>query len=105
MAKYYGAIGFASTEEVSPGKWVEKIEERMYKGDLLRNNKKTQNQSTINNDVNISNQISIVTDPYLNENLFKIRYAEWMGQKWNISDIDVQYPRLILSLGGKYNGQ
>ena len=33
MAKFYGVIGYAVTEETKPGVWAEKIIERMYYGD------------------------------------------------------------------------
>jgi hypothetical protein len=30
-------------------------------------------------------------------------YVEFMGTKWKITNVEVQYPRLILSVGGVYN--
>lgn len=103
MAKYYGKIGFVSTEETEPGIWEEIPIERLYFGDLIRNTRRLESSSKINSDLNISNQISILADPYLNNNLQRIRYVEFMGTKWRVETIDVQYPRLILSLGGVYN--
>ena len=32
-----------------------------------------------------------------------MRYVEFMGAKWKISSVEVQYPRLILTVGGVYN--
>lgn len=103
MAKYYGKIGFVSTEETEPGIWEEISTERLYFGDLIRNTRRLESSSKINSDLNISNQISILADPYLNNNLQRIRYVEFMGTKWRVETVDVQYPRLILSLGGVYN--
>lgn len=103
MAKYYGKIGFVSMEETEPGIWEEISTERLYFGDLIRNTRRLEPSSKINSDLNISNQISILADPYLNNNLQRIRYVEFMGTKWRVETIDVQYPRLILSLGGVYN--
>lgn len=103
MAKWYGLIGFGVTEETDPGLWEETIEEKNYYGDLLSNYRKLQNSGGVNDDVNIANKISIVADPFANQNFHSIRYAEFMGAKWKVTDVEVQYPRLILSLGGVYN--
>lgn len=105
MAKYYGAIGYAETVETKPGVWKEQITERMYSGDLLRNSRRFQSADKLNDDLNISNELSIVADPYANQNFHLMRYAEFMGTKWKITDIEVQYPRLRLTLGGEYNEQ
>lgn len=104
MAKWHGKIGFADTVETEPGVWVEQIVERSYYGDLIRNSRRLQNSGSINDDINISNEISIVADPYANQNFFAIRYVEFMGTKWKISNVDVEYPRLVLAIGGVYNG-
>lgn len=105
MAKWYGTIGFADNVEVAPGLWEDSIVEKSYFGDLIRNTRKLQNSGEINDNINVSNQISILADPYARENFFKMRYAKFMGAEWKITDVEVQYPRLILSLGGIWNGQ
>lgn len=104
MAKWYGVIGFAETVETEPGLWVEQIEERLYAGDLLTNNRRLQNSDSVNDNINISNQISIVADPYAEQNFYAIRYVEFRGTKWKVTNAEVQFPRLVLSLGGVYNG-
>lgn len=104
MAKYYGAIGYAETVETSPGVWEERITERSYYGDVIKNNRNLQNSEYLNDNINVSNQISIVADPYAIANFHAIRYAEFMGTKWKVPSVDVQTPRLLLSLGGLYNG-
>lgn len=103
MPKYCGKIGYATTIETTPGIWTEQITERTYYGDIIRNNRKLQSSGNINDNITISNEISIVADPFANENFHAIRYAEFMGSKWKVSNVDVQYPRLILSLGEVYN--
>lgn len=103
MAKFYGKIGYAETKEVTPGIWQEQITEREYCGDLVRNTRRMQASESVNDDINISNEISIVADPYANQNFHSMRYVEFMGVKWKISSVEVQYPRLILSIGGIYN--
>lgn len=104
MAKWYGKIGYAETVETEPGLWVEEIKERSYYGDTYRNTRLLQNSGDINDNINIGNQISIVADPYANHNFHTMRYVEFMGSKWKITNVEVQYPRLILTIGGIYNG-
>lgn len=105
MAKFYGPIGYAVTKETKPGVWEEKITERMYYGDLSRNTRRLQSTEQLNDNINIANEISIVADPFANENFHSMRYVEFMGAKWKITNVEVQYPRLILSVGGVYNGE
>ena len=105
MPKYYGNVGFAETVEVEPGIWDEKITDRPYSGDTIRNIRKLQGSGEVNDSVNVSNQISIVADPYANENFHSIRYVEFMGTRWKVSDVEVQRPRLLLTMGGVYNGK
>ena len=105
MAKFYGVIGYAVTSDKIPGVWSEQIAEREYCGDLIRNTRKLQPSDGINDDVNISNEISIVADPFAYENFHAIRYVKFMGAKWKVSNVEVQYPRLILTIGGIYHGQ
>lgn len=104
MAKWYGKIGYNVTVETEPGVWQEQITKREYYGDLIRNTRKLQTSSSINDDVNIANEISIVADPFANQNFHAIRYIEYMGTKWKVTSVEVQYPRLILTIGGVYNG-
>lgn len=104
MAKWSGKIGFIVTKEVKPGVWKEVSDERTYYGDLTRNTRRLQSSGNLNDNVTISNELSIVADPFANENFHSMRYAEYMGAKWKITSIEVQRPRLILSLGEVYNG-
>ena len=104
MAKFYGAIGYGKSIETSPGVWEDQITERMYYGDLIRNSRRLQSSGNLNDNINISNQISIIADPYANENFRLMKYASFMGTKWKITDVEIQYPRLILTVGGVYNG-
>ena len=104
MAKFYGNIGFAETVETEPGVWVEEMTVRPYYGELVRNTRRLENSGGVNDNVNISNDISIIADPYANHNFHSIRYIEFMGVKWKVSNIEVRYPRLILTIGGVYNG-
>lgn len=103
MAKYCGKVGFVITSEIRPGVWKEVSQERTYYGDLTRNTRKLQSSGNLNDNVTISNELSIVADPFANENFHAIRYVEFMAAKWKVTSVDVQYPRLILALGEVYN--
>lgn len=104
MARYCGVIGYAETVETKPGIWDEVITERMYYGELLRNNRSLQAANQANDNISISNEISILADPYAYQNFHAIRYLEFMGTKWKVSNISVQDRRLVLTTGGIYNG-
>ena len=104
MAKFYGKIGYAITKETTPGVWVEEIVERSYYGDVIRNIRRLQGSENLNDDINVSNEISIVVDAFANQNFHSMRYVEYMGAKWKVSSVEVKYPRLILNIGGVYNG-
>ena len=104
MAKFYGKVGYAVNEETSPGVWESAITERNYYGDILQNFRRLENSGNVNDNINVNNRISILSDPYANQNFFSMRYVEFMGAKWKITNVEVQYPRLILTIGGVYNG-
>lgn len=103
--KWYGKVGYAETVETVPGVWTERIVERPYYGDILRLYRRWQSTSKVNDDLEISNRISIVADPFAYENFYSMRYVEYMGARWKVSDVEVEQPRLILTLGGVYNGE
>lgn len=105
MAKFYGAIGYAETVETTPGVWKEQITERKYYGDLIRNTRRLETADQLNDNINVSNEISIVADPFAISNFHSMRYVELMGAKWKVSSVEVRYPRLILTVGGLYNGE
>ena len=105
MARYYGMIGFSDGQtETVPGVWDEVIVERPYYGDVIRNTRRLQQSEHLNDNVTISNEISVVSDPYALQNFHAIRYISWMGTKWKVTSVEVQYPRLILSIGDEYHG-
>lgn len=103
MAKFYGAIGYAETEETAPGVWTETITERNYSGDVIRNTRRWQTGDNLNDNLTVNNKISIVADPFAYQNFQAMRYIEWMDALWKITEIDVQRPRIILTIGGVYN--
>lgn len=104
MSKWCGNVGFADTIEYEPGSYENEVVERPYYGDVISNRWKRQNSNGINDDINLSNQISIVADPYSLNHCSTIVYVEYMGAKWKVTDVEPQFPRLILNIGGVYNG-
>lgn len=103
MAKYYGKIGFRVQKTVRPGVVMDdEIIERPYFGDVLRFSRRFDNSGSVNGEITISDQISILSDPFANNHFYSIVYAEWMGTKWKVSNVSVEYPRLLLELNGVY---
>jgi hypothetical protein len=105
MAKFYGKIGYAFTGETKPGVWVDDIIEKDCIGDFVRNTRKLENSGGVNDNININNTVSIVADPYATENFHSIKYVKYLGVAWKVTTVEVQFPRLILTLGGEYNAQ
>lgn len=103
MAKWYGVIGYVTTVETTPGVWEEQITERKYYGDLRRNTRRLQTTEQLNDNITVSNELSIVVDPYAELNFHDMRYAEIKGVKWKITNVEVELPRLNLTVGGVYN--
>ena len=104
MAKFFGKIGFSISENTTPGVWAPSSYERKYYGDWIRNQSRFQSASKVNDDLTIANELSVIADPFAMENFHAIRYVEYGGTKWKVNSVEVQFPRLILSIGGVYNG-
>lgn len=103
--KFSGNVGFVSAQtETEPGIWESEIVEFPYKGDVIRNTRKLEQGEGVNKDVIVNNSISIMSDQYAIEHFFNIRYVVWEGVRWTVTNVEVQRPRLIFSLGGVYNG-
>ena len=106
MARFSGLIGYGTTEEspAGSGVWVDTITTKSYFGDVVRTTRKLDGSEKVNADISVGNSISVVADAYLLENFLAIRYVEWAGYRWTVTDVEVQRPRLLLRLGGVYNG-
>ena len=103
MARWCGLIGFADTNETTPGVYEEQYIERRYFGDVIRAARRLESSGHVNDDVNISNEISIVADPFAIDHFHTMRYLELNGTKWKITNVEIQYPRLKLTVGGVFN--
>ena len=105
MAKFHGNIGFSNVQvEKAPGVFVNEMVERPYYGDVLRNSSKAQSGDNLNKDLTLDNKLSIVADPFAFEYFYAMGYVQWMGALWEIKSAEVQRPRIILTIGGVYNG-
>ena len=104
MAKFYGQVGYVQTKKTKPGVWEEEVTERSYVGDILKNTKKWVTSDKVIDDMDLSIRVSIVSDAYANQNIFAIKYIKWLGASWKVISIDIERPRLILTIGGLYNG-
>ena len=105
MAKFYGSIGYVKTVETDPGVHEPQTVEKEYSGDLLKNTGSYQSSGGVNDNVNMSMTVSVIADPYANENFQYMKYVVFMGAKWKILNINPQYPRIQLTVGGVYNGE
>lgn len=106
--KFYGKIGFgicAETAEHS-GIWEDTITERYYYGDFIKASKRDQaNADSVNDNLVLTHQLTVICDPFLTGNYQNIRYVEVEGAKWKVSYVEIKPPRLQLTLGGAYYEQ
>ena len=107
MAKYYGKVGYETTSEDAhrPGVWTSTMTDKFYPMDIYRNSRSLQGTSERNDSINVSMTASIVADPFAYENFHAIRYVEYLNSKWRVTNIEVEYPRLKLTLGGLYHAE
>jgi len=105
MGRYNGFIGYGVTSESKPGVWTTTITEREVFGDSIINNKRSENNEQLNDNIAVNKQISFLADPYALHNFHLIKYATYLGTKWKVISASEQYPRLVLTLGGVYNDE
>ena len=109
MAKFFGIVGFAADviegEGENEGIAIEApVIERQYYGDFVQMNRRYENGKDINDDLQLNVRVSILADDYLNEHLRAIKYIDLNGALWKVTNVEPARPRLILSIGGLYNG-
>lgn len=104
MARFHGKVGYVHT--VNQGNGVHKpvATERTYMGDLVRNIRQLEGAEKVNDDLSFNNSVSVVADAYALDQFFAIQYVEMAGARWKVTTVEVQHPRLLLRLGGVYNG-
>lgn len=107
MARFAGKVGYGTAEEspVGSGNYIQQITERDHFGDIIRASRQLESGDKVNNDISVGNSISIVADDFAVDNFLKIKYVIWAGVYWIVTNVEVRHPRLILTLGGVYNGR
>lgn len=104
MARFHGRVGFGESSEVTPGVYADTIVEHSYFGNVVQNRRILREGDVLNKDLTFGNSISIVANAWATERFFAIKYVEWAGKLWTVTDVTVEAPRLILQLGEVYNG-
>lgn len=104
MARYAGLVGYVTTEETSPGVWSPVERPKVMKGDIIRQSSSAQSGDKINDDISLNHRVSLIGDAYSFGNYYNIKWIELDGRKLKVDSVEIQRPRLILSLGGVYNG-
>lgn len=104
MAKYSGLVGYGDQVETAPGVWETITESRMMKGDLIRQNADIRDSAKVNDDITLNHRVSLIGDAYAFDSYFNMKWIQIHGRRWKISSVEVQRPRLIVEIGGLWNG-
>jgi hypothetical protein len=106
--RFSGTVGYAESVETAPGVWKDVITEVSYFGDVIRNSSRreppSQTPPTLNGNLALENSFSIVGDAVAYENFAQMRYVNWNGKRWEVTNVEDRRPRLILTVGGLWNG-
>lgn len=103
-SRFYGAVGYGHSTETAPGVWEDVITERKLFGDVRKDTLQVRGGEKLNRDLTVQNSISVVADAYANENFHAIKYVVWSGTAWEVNEATIEAPRILLRLGGVYNG-
>jgi hypothetical protein len=102
--KYYGIVGYGKSGEAQNGVWADIVTERYYYGDIVKDTRRMAQTQEVNTQMTTGNSIEILADPYALEHFDAIKYVEMAGALWFVTEVEQKRPRLILRLGGVYNG-
>jgi hypothetical protein len=105
MTKFSGLVGYVTQEETVPGVWSPVENPRRMRGDIIRQSSSNQNDGKVNSDVSLNHRVSVLGDAYAFDNYFNVKWVEVDGRKWEVSSVEIQRPRIILTLGGPWNAQ
>lgn len=103
MSKYAGLVGYVTQEESVPGVWSPVDKAVMTKGDIIRQSSSVQNDDKVNSDVTLNHRVSLIGDAYAFNNYFNLKWIEIGGRKLEVTSVELQRPRLIVTVGGLYN--
>lgn len=106
--RFSGAVGYASSAETAPGVWKEIMTEVEYFGDVIKDSRRLEPPSQVppvtNSGIGLENSFSIIGDEQAYGNINKMRYVRWNGIAWTITNVEVRRPRLVLTIGGQWDG-
>lgn len=102
MSRFSGKLGFVMTRETEEGVWLEDTIEIPVKGTIRRLYVRNDNNSSVNSNLRLTNEVSVLLDSKINTYLETLKYVIWKGSKWEVQSIGVSYPRLTINLGGLY---
>ena len=102
MSRFSGKLGFVMTQETEEGVWLENITELPAKGTIRSLYVRNDNASSVNTNLRLTNEISVLMDSKIQTYLETLRYVVFKGSKWEVQSVGVNYPRLTINLGGLY---
>lgn len=100
--KWFGEIGYFVESNNVDGIVTDSFITQQYYGDIIKDYKTNTSENAVNEDFELSNRISVVADPYLISHFHKIAWISFMETKFKVRSVELQYPRLIVSLGGVF---
>ena len=103
MAKFSGELGYLVETDLGNGITEPSIIYKKCKGDLLENRRTSQNSNEIIEGVQLSNKFSIIANPFMLENLGKLKVVKYLGVPWEINSAGYNKPRVIIDVKGVYN--
>jgi len=105
MAKFSGLVGYVTQEETVPGVWTDVVKERKMKGDIIRQSSTSRSSEFVHDDVSLNHRISLIGDAYAFDNYYNIRWVKMDTILWKVNSIEIQRPRIIVTLGEVWNGE
>lgn len=102
MSKFSGKLGFVTTVETEEGVYIEDRKEVPAKGFLRRITNRYNNSDSVNTNLRLSNEVSVLATPWMNHHLMDLRYVVWKGSKWEVQSVSIDPPRVTITLGGLY---
>ena len=106
MARFHDKVGFLiPIDDQRTGLSTNRVVERPYYGKILEHTRRWESTEHVNDDLSISNQISITANDYAFKHMSCIAYVRFMGGYWKVSSVRIKGPEIVLTLGGVWNGQ
>lgn len=103
--KHRGILGFVRTDAIRPGVYLPVTDEREYYMDVLLNTVYRNKSNYINDNIDVRNKFSIISDSYINKHLSSIAYVEWAGSKWKVESVKAIPPRIEIMIGGVWHDE